>query len=148
MKNQDPPTDENNLFVSPAEVDKLRLVWIAMTVACGVYAAVAWFLTPLEVEDPGFVRTAVTAAGVLTALLIAAAFLMKPVLAAATQGNYTSFAIVRWSLIEAIGPLGIVLRALGADRLTALMFIILTGVLMVTMPPSLNEGEELRESKR
>jgi hypothetical protein len=148
MKNQDPPTDERNLFISPAEVDKLRLVWIAMTTASVVYAILAWFVGPLDVMDSGFVRIVTMVAAGITGVLILVTFLMKPMLAAATGGNYTSFAIVRWALIEAIGPLGLILKILGAETLTAFAFIILSGALIATMPPSLNEGEELRQSLR
>jgi hypothetical protein len=148
MENQDPATDEKNLFVAPAEVDKLRLIWIGFVVVTFSYALIARFLSPLEAKEPGFLRMAVIVAAIISGTMIVVTFLMKSMLASMTRGSYTSFAIVRWAFIESMGPLGIILKIFGADTTTALAFILLSGVLLATMPPSLNEGEELRQSLR
>lgn len=147
MKNVDPPTDEKNPFVSPAEVDRLRLIWIAFVTASVIYGLIAWFLQTTVSNADFPIRTIITVAGVFAGLMIVMAFLLKPMLVAMSGGSYTNFAVIRWAFIEAIGPIGIILKVLGADLMTALAFIALSGILLATMPPSLNEGEELRQSR-
>jgi len=134
--------------IEPVTIDRLRVVWIVLISACIVYGALTWLLGPVYAVDPELLRWLVIFGAVFAGILLLTVFLLKQLIAGVTGSNYSSYAIVRWSLMELIGVMGLILRVLGGELMTSGAFILLGVVMILTMPPSLNEAEELDRMMR
>ena len=135
----------NQVSTDPSIIDKLKVIWIVMLSAAIIYGGLAWILGPVAAVDPELSRWLVIFGAVFAGIILLAVFLLKQLIAGLTGDNYVSYAVVRWSMVEMIAIFGLVLRIVGSDVLTALAFVALGLAMLATMPPSLNEADELED---
>lgn len=96
---------------------KLGVIWAAMLLAVFVYAALAFTLggqyaVTLDQELQGWILVFLAMTAGLHVLVT---LLLRQILAALSRGNYVTYCILRWALMEGIAIYGLVLAFLGVD---------------------------------
>jgi len=133
---------------SPYDTSKLRRLWLPFLTSLPIYAAILFLVdSGSSSSNPGFLRMFTIVLGTLAFAELLFVFLAKGLLASLTGGNYQTFCIVRWALLESIAVFGLILHFVGASAMTGLVFLAVALATLVISGPKPDEAAEVAPAR-